>query len=217
MQVVVIFDMDGVIVDNGEFHFLAWKKFCEKHNISISKNAFKNKFFGRTNEEVLPELFERDLAKKEIKELGAEKERIYCEIYKPHLKPVNGLVSFLKELKKKNIPVGIATSAPPENVDFVIDGLKIGSYMQTVVNDSMVSNGKPAPDIYLEAARRLNAKPENCVVFEDSLSGTKAAWDAGAKVVALTTTLPAEKHQHAHSIVDDFESVSVQVIKNLFV
>ena len=217
MQVVVIFDMDGVIVDNGEFHFLAWKKFCDKHNISISKDEFKNKFFGRTNKEVLPELIGCDLSGEEIKSLDEEKEKIYREIYKPHMEPVNGLINFLQELKKNDIPVGIATSAPPENVDFVIDGLKIGDYIQTVVNDSMVANGKPAPDIYLEAAHRLNAKPENCVVFEDSLSGTKAAWDAGAKVVALTTTLPAEKHQHAHSIVDDFESVSVQVIKNLFV
>lgn len=215
MQVTVIFDMDGVIINNGEFHFLAWKKFCKKHNISISKEAFKNKFFGRTNEEVLPELFEKNLTKEEIKSLGEEKEKIYREIYQPHMEPVNGLVRFLKELKKQNIPVGVATSAPPENVDFVIDGLKIGDYIQTVVNDSMVSNGKPAPDIYLEAARRLNANPKNCVVFEDSLSGTKAAWQAGAKVVALSTTLPAKKHKYAHRIVDDFESVSIRFIKDL--
>lgn len=216
MKLTVIFDMDGVIVNNGEFHFLAWKKFCEKHTISISKNAFKNKFFGRTNEEVLPELFGRNLSGEEIKSLGEEKEKIYREIYQPHMKPVNGLIRFLKELKKQNIPVGVATSAPPANVDFIIDGLKIGDYIQTIVDDTMVSNGKPAPDIYLEAARRLNANPANCMVFEDSLSGTKAAWQAGAKVVALTTTLPAEKHKYAHRIVDDFESVSIQFIDNLF-
>jgi beta-phosphoglucomutase family hydrolase len=215
MQITVIFDMDGVIINNGEFHFQAWKKFCDKHNISISKDKFKNKFFGRTNEEVLPELFGRNLSTDEIKSLGEEKEEIYREIYKPHLQPVNGLIEFLKELKKKEIPVGIATSAPPENVDFVIDGLKIRSYIQTVVNESMVSTGKPAPDIYLEAARRLNANPENCVVFEDCLSGTKAAWQAGAKVVALTTTLPAEKHKYAHRIVDDFETVSIRFIEDL--
>ncbi|MFW5755664.1 MAG: HAD family hydrolase [Tangfeifania sp.] len=216
MQVTVIFDMDGVIVDNGEFHFLAWEKFCDKHNISISKDEFKSKFFGRTNEEVLPELFGCKLSGNEIKSLGEEKEKIYREIYKPHLQPVKGLVNFLEELKKENIAVGVATSAPPENVKFVIDGLKIGDCIQAVVDDSMVTNGKPAPDIYLEAARRLTSEPENCVVFEDSLSGTKSAFDAGAKVVALTTTLPAGKHKYAHRIIDDFESVSTQFIKNLF-
>ncbi|MFW5774270.1 MAG: HAD family hydrolase [Tangfeifania sp.] len=216
MQVTVIFDMDGVIVDNGEFHFLAWEKFCDKHNIYISKDEFKSKFFGRTNEEVLPELFGCKLSHGEIKSFGEEKEEIYREIYKPHLQPVKGLVNFLEELKKENIAVGVATSAPPENVKFVIDGLKIGDCIQAVVDDSMVTNGKPAPDIYLEAARRLTSEPENCVVFEDSLSGTKSAFDAGAKVVALTTTLPAGKHKYAHRIVDDFESVSIQFIKNLF-
>jgi beta-phosphoglucomutase family hydrolase len=215
MQITVIFDMDGVIINNGDFHYKAWKKFCDKHGISISKDEFQNKFFGRTNEEVLPELFDHNLSNQAIKELGQEKEKIYREIYRPHIQPVNGLINFLQELKKNDVPVGIATSAPPANVDFVIDGLKIRDYIQTVVNDSMVENGKPAPDIYLEAARRLNANPENCVVFEDSLSGTKAAWQAGAKVVALTTTLSAEKHKYAHRIVDDFENVSIRFIEDL--
>lgn len=216
MQISVIFDMDGVIVNNGEFHYRAWKKFCNKYNISFSEDTFKNKFFGRTNEEVIPDLFGRELSGSEIKSLGEEKEKIYREIYQPHMQPVNGLVRFLKELKKQNIPVGVATSAPPANVKFIIQGLGIGNYIQTVVDDTMVTNGKPAPDIYLEAARRLNSEPGNCVVFEDSLSGTKAAWQASTKVVALTTTLPAEKHKYAHCIINDFESVSIQFIKDLF-
>lgn len=216
MQISVIFDMDGVIVNNGEFHYRAWKKFCDKYNISFSEDTFKNKFFGRTNEEVLPDLFGRELSGSEIKSFGEEKEKIYREIYKPHMQPVDGLLNLLRELKKENIPVGVATSAPPENVEFVIQGLKIGDFFQTIVDDSMVTNGKPAPDIYLEAARRLNSEPGNCVVFEDSLSGTKAAWQARAKVVALTTTLPAEKHRYAHRIIDNFESVSIPFIKNLF-
>lgn len=216
MGFAVIFDMDGVIVNNGEFHFLSWKKFCDKYNISFSKDEFKNKFFGRTNKKVLPELFGRELSRKEIKSFGEEKEEIYRKIYKPHLQPVKGLVNFLEELKKENIPVGVATSAPPKNVDFIIHGLEIGNYIQTVVDDTMVTNGKPSPDIYLEAANRLNTNPGNCAVFEDSLSGTKAAWQAGAKVVALTTTLPAEKHKYAHRIIDDFESVSISFINGLF-
>lgn len=216
MKIAVIFDMDGVIVDNGGFHQKAWEQFSRRYNLPFSEDKFKNDYFGRTNNEVLPEMFGKDLSEKEIKQLADEKEEIYRDIYRPHLKPVPGLVDLLKELKKENIPVGVATSAPPENVKFVIDGLKIGDYIQTVVNDSMVSNGKPAPDIYLEAAARLNSDPENCVVFEDSMSGTKSAFDAGAKVVAVTTTLPAEKHKYAHRIVNNFESVSVQFIRDLF-
>jgi beta-phosphoglucomutase family hydrolase len=216
MQISVIFDMDGVIVNNGEFHYRAWKKFCDKYQISFSEDTFKNKFFGRTNEEVLPELFGYELSGREIKSFGEDKEKIYREIYKPHMQPVDGLLNLLRELKKENIPVGVATSAPPENVEFVIQGLEIGDFFQTIIDDSMVLNGKPAPDIYLEAAKRLNSSPGNCIVFEDSLSGTKAAWQAGAKVVALTTTLPASKHKYAHRTMNDFKMASIDFIHSLF-
>jgi beta-phosphoglucomutase family hydrolase len=212
MNLAVIFDMDGVLVDNGDYHYKAWKIFCDKYNIVFPEDKFRTVFFGRTNEQVLSDLFTSKLNSHEIKNLGLEKEQIYSDIYAPHLKPVRGLISFLKNLKAKNIPVGVATSAPKENVDFVLKGLGIEEFVDVIVDDSMVSNGKPHPEIYLKAARLLNTEPKNCIVFEDSLSGTKSAFDAGTKVIALTTTLPAGKHQFAHIIISDFDEVSVEDI-----
>ncbi len=211
MSIAAIFDMDGVIVDNGKYHLKAWEEFCNRHNISFTEERF-NEFFGRTNEQVLTDMFHHDLSKQEIKKLGNEKEEIYREIYKPHLKPVEGLISFLEELQQNNIPTGVATSAPEENVDFVLDGLDIRGFIQIIVNDSMVTRGKPHPEIYLKTAELLKTDPQNCVVFEDSLSGTKAAFDAGTKVVAITTTVPAEKHKHAHLTVSNFNEISVKAL-----
>ncbi|MCG6189666.1 HAD family hydrolase [Maribellus maritimus] len=208
----VVFDMDGVIVDNGEFHYLAWKKFCYKHQVPFSKENFRKTFFGRVNEQVLPILFNKELTKDEIQKLGNEKEKIYREIYKPELKPVPGLVSFLNELKKNNIPVAVATSASPENVDFVLNGLNIKCYFDVIVDDSMVIKGKPDPEIYLKATQLLKKAPENCIVFEDSLSGTKAALDAGARVVAITTSLKADEHKYAEHIFSDFSEISLNFI-----
>ena len=68
----------------------------------------------------------------------------------------------------------------------------------------MVSKGKPDPEIYMKAASILRNTTSECVVFEDSLSGTKSAYDAGAKVIALTTTIPSDKHKNAHHIINDF-------------
>ncbi|HKJ80104.1 MAG TPA: HAD family phosphatase [Prolixibacteraceae bacterium] len=215
MEVAVIFDMDGVIVDNGKYHQKAWEEFCVRHKISFSEEKFKNKYFGRTNNQVLPELFDKDLSENEVKQLADEKEKIYRCIYKPHLKAVSGLHEFLEELKTNNIPVAVATSAPQENVDFVLKGLKIDKYIQQVVTDAMVLRGKPHPEIYLKAAEMLNVAPPLCVVFEDSLSGTKSAYDSGAKVVAVTTTLPAEKHTHAHKIIVDFTSVNLRIVRQI--
>ncbi len=76
----------------------------------------------------------------------------------------------------------------------------------------MVTHGKPHHEIYLKAAELLKTDPQNCVVFEDSLSGTKSAFDAGTKVVAVTTTVPAEKHKHAHQTVSNFNEISVKAL-----
>ena len=203
-------------MDNGEFHFLAWQKFCSSHRIPFSKEEFRRNFFGRVNEQVLPVLFQRVLSKDEIQVLGDEKEKIYREIYGPKLKSVNGLVSLLDDLKKNSVSVAVATSASPENVDFVLNGLNIKHYFNVIVDDSMVTKGKPDPEIYLKTAQLLKTQPENCVVFEDSLSGTKAAFNAGAKVFALTTSLDAAEHKFAHHIFPDFSGISYNFIQKLF-
>ncbi len=212
MKSAVIFDMDGVIVDNGYYHKQAWEEFCSRYKISFSAEKFRKVFFGRTNEEILPDVFNRELTVQEIEELGAEKEMLYREIYRPHLEAVPGFLYFLNELKEKKIPVGVATSAPKENVDFVLQGLGINHRIDVVVDDSMVSKGKPHPEIYLKAASLLKAYPGKCVVFEDSLSGTQSAYDAGTKVVAVTTTLPAAEHKFAHRVIEDFREASVQFV-----
>src|SRR5690606_7870152 len=107
----------------------------------------------------------------------------------------------------------VATSAPVKNVDFVLDSLKIREYVDVVVDDSMVRKGKPDPEIYIKAASLLQVIPGNCIVFEDSLSGTRAAFDAGTTVVAITTTMPAEEHRYAHQVISDFKKVTLQYIK----
>lgn len=217
MQIAVIFDMDGVIVDNGDFHYRAWKKFCENNNIAFSQEKFRKVFFGRTNEQVLPVLFGRDLSHEEIQKLGDEKEEIYREIYRPHLTAVPGLVPFLAELKNNKIATAVATSASPENVEFVLNGLGIKHLFDVIIDDSMVSKGKPDPEVYLKSAAKLNMNPQHCVVFEDSLSGTKAAFDAGAKVVALTTSIDASEHKYAQQIITDFSEISVNfILQKLF-
>ncbi len=209
----VIFDMDGVIVDNGKFHYLAWKEFCNRYHISFSKEEFRKTFFGRTNEQVIPILFNKELTTKEIQKLGDEKEMLYREIYQPEIKPLKGLITFLEDLKANNIAMAIATSAPPANVDFVLNNLKIGHYFNFIVDDSMVSKGKPDPEIYIKAAHLLKTDPANCVVFEDSLSGTKAAFKAGAKVVGLSTSIGKEEHKYALHVFSDLSEISTNFIR----
>lgn len=204
MGKAVIFDMDGVLVDNGEYHFKAWARFCEKYGILFSEEEFRTKYFGQANDNVLTGLMGKELSASEMNGLADEKEQMYREIYAPDICPVNGLTAFIDELKKANIRIGVATSAPKANVDFVTDALGIKDKIDVIVYDSMVSNSKPHPEIYLKTAELLQMKPSDCIVFEDSLSGTKSAFDAGARVIAITTTLPPEQHRYAHQTIKDF-------------
>lgn len=215
MEIAVIFDMDGVIVDNGKYHILAYKELCSRHDLQFNEEDFRKRHFGRVNEEILPDLFGRELSAKEISKLADEKESAYRDIYRPEICVMPGLTNFLKELKNQNIPVGVATSAPPENVEFVLEETGIAEFIDVVVDDTMITRGKPDPEIYLKAASLLKTNPRNCVVFEDSLSGTQAASEAGAKVVAVTTTLPAEDHRFAHTSISDFAKITVDDVRNL--
>jgi beta-phosphoglucomutase-like phosphatase (HAD superfamily) len=122
---VFIFDMDGVLVDNHKWHFEAWVEFGKKYGFAITAEDF-SKQFGSTNHQVLVSLFGNVLSEEEIIALGNEKEGIYRQLYLPFIKPVDGLPEFLQNTYDKGIPIALATSAPPENVEFTLNrtGLK---------------------------------------------------------------------------------------------
>jgi beta-phosphoglucomutase len=170
----VIFDMDGVLVDNASYHLQAWQQFLELHGIHFQDNM-KTKIFGATNREHLELFFERILSEEEVKEYEWQKEQIYRDLYSPDIKPVKGLISFLELLEKSKIPIAMATSAPQVNIDFVLDRTSTSRFFSKIFDASSVSKGKPDPEIYLKTMDSLGFLPHNCIVFEDSLNGILAA------------------------------------------
>jgi beta-phosphoglucomutase family hydrolase len=205
----VIFDMDGVLVDNAHYHERAFAEYFSQYGITLAPEMF-----GRGNEELMAELFPNE-SEERRRELADGKEACYRQIYEPHIKPVAGLVKFLEELKANGIPVAAGSSAPVENIDFVLDKLQIRDYFDVVVVAAMVRRAKPAPDIYLKAAELLNVKPENCIVFEDALAGIQAARTAGMKVVGVATSLPKDRLTETDRIVNNFTEITVDELKRL--
>lgn len=200
----VIFDMDGVIVDNYKYHLEAWAEFCRDHQVPFHKNSFTHQFFGKNNRDILNSLFGKILSDSDVRVLGEEKESIYRKLYSPHIKPLNGLISLLDFLKKQGIGIAVASSAPQSNIDFTIQNTGIGKYVDVMVNGDMVQRGKPYPDIFIKAAEMLMLSPSKCIVFEDSFSGIQAATNAGMQVIALATTHKREEHNPNLTIIDDF-------------
>ncbi|MGB4329832.1 MAG: beta-phosphoglucomutase family hydrolase [Tenuifilum sp.] len=202
-----IFDMDGVIVDNYLYHIDAWGEFCKRHGLNFEVEDFTRKYFGKNNNDILQALFGKSLSSTEIDMLGEEKEAIYRELYQPYIKPLDGLVDFMKELRIQGGKIAIASSAPQSNINFVVEKICINEYIDVSVNGNMVRLGKPNPDIFLKAAELLSIQPGKCLAFEDSFSGIQAAINAGMQVVALATTHKKEEHDPTITIISNFKEL----------
>ena len=110
----------------------------------------------------------------------------------------------------------MASSATMEDIDFILNKIPIRGDFEAIIDGSRVSKGKPNPQIFLKAAEELKARPEDCVVFEDSLAGIKAANAAGMKVVGITTGHTADQLQPSGLIINDYTELTVQKLAALF-
>ena len=216
MDFSIIFDMDGVIVNNNPYHKKAWKLFCKKHNLSLTDQELESKIYGRTGDEVLSYLFNKELKLEIIEQYSTEINKNYRELFAPHIKPIIGLKEFLDDLNQENIKYAIATSAPPINVNFVLSKTRLTEYFQIIVDDTQITKSKPSPEIYLKTANRLNVEPGVCIVIEDSISGIDAALNAGMKVVGITTTHNSEELKHTDLIINNFLELSVSRLRQVF-
>jgi beta-phosphoglucomutase family hydrolase len=186
-----IFDMDGVLADNSDFHVQSWTEYSRQYGRELTVDDIKRRL-GFNNREYMRFVLDREPTEAEVKKSTVEKEALYRELYQPHLVTPPGLLALLEFAKRENIVCGVATSAPEVNVNFVLDGLQLRSYFKEVVDASHVKHCKPDPEIYLLAAQRLGVSPAECLVFEDALAGIQAGNAAGMRVIAITTSYPAD-------------------------
>ena len=203
----VIFDLDGTLVDNMHIHFEAFTHFNERHGLPAITREMRSRIDGKRNRDIFPILFERELAEDELRAFAAEKEGIYREISKGRLAPLPGLVDFLDHLESVGRPFGIATSAPAPNVPHSLAEAGLEDRFGIAVRSDQVERGKPFPDVFLEAARQLEAEPADCVVFEDSPAGINAAKAAGMTCIGLTTSFSRaelEEHSTPDDVIADY-------------
>ncbi len=213
-----IFDMDGVLVDNGEVHFEAFRQFSRKYGIEVTTEQLRS-VFGMGNDDIFRVIFPAELIERVgLKQLGDDKEVLYRSIYKPVI-PNKGLHALLRDLADAGIDCSVGSSGPTENVEYVLNECQIAPFFKHKINGDMVVKRKPDPEIFIKAVEALGFAPEECVVFEDSLSGVEAARRAGTHVVALTTTYPADVLREKVApdyIINDFTEISSAKLQELF-
>lgn len=210
----VIFDMDGVIVDSNPYHKIALQQFAQKHGYELSESTLREKVYGRTNKQWITNLFGA-IPEETLKQYAWEKEAMYRELHKDDLKPVKGLVKFLDLLEENNISKAIGTSAPRVNVDFSLGETGLAKYFSVILDDTFVTEGKPNPEIYIKVAKTLDLPNSQCIVIEDSLSGVTAGKRAGSKVIGITTTHTKEELHEADLIINDFDELKIDDLRQL--
>ncbi len=189
----VIFDFNGTMFFDSDKHEKAWKSYIEELcNKEISEEELENYIHGRTSSVILEHFLGDSLPSETIYQLSQEKELVYrmlCMKDKDNLKLAPGLEDFLSYLSKSNIPMTIATATNWDNVDFYFDVFDLYRWfdINQVVYDNGTLRSKPEPDVYLQAAKAIDVAPENCIVFEDALTGIKAAINAGVRNVVVVT------------------------------
>jgi beta-phosphoglucomutase len=189
----VLFDMDGVLVDSEEFMCEAAMLMFREKGVTVSEEDFAP-FVGMGENRYLGGVAEKYGCVFDLEMDKARAYQIYADITRGKLVPLPGVHEFIARCRARGLTLAVATSADKVKMEINIAslGLPAGTFDQTV-NGLEVERKKPAPDIYLEAARRLGLNPEECLVVEDAVSGILAGKAAGCGCLALTTSFPAER------------------------
>lgn len=173
--------------------------------------------FGRRNVEIMRDLLRWSDNLQEIQRLSLRKEEVYREVVKDWgIEPLPGVRLWLERLAAAGIPCGIGSSTDQKNVKLGCEMLGLEKYFRTAVTAEDVKNGKPAPDVFLEVAKRLETKPHRCVVFEDAPAGVEAGRAAGMKVVGVTTTHPGGHLEGVDREVERLDELKVEELANWF-
>lgn len=197
----VIFDLDGTLMDSMGI----WRdidiEFLSRRNL-IFEEDLQEKIEGMSFTETAVYFKEHYQLSESIDELKSIWNKMAENKYRYEIQPKPGALRFLDYLKDKGIKMGIATSNSPELIAAINAAYHLDTYMSCIVTACAVKKGKPAPDVYLEAARQLGVDPKDCLVFEDIVKGIEAGKNAGMKVCAVEDAYSAHQREEKRRISD---------------
>ncbi len=196
-MLTVIFDMDGVIFDSERTFYLCWQEVMDRYGF-----AFSEKIYDRTlglTEDASREVFFSEYGQDfPIDDVRKDVLAIYRERYDNGSMPVKkGAEALLRALCENGAGVALASSTYREDVIRMLDSAGLTAYFRKIITGEMVTRSKPAPDIFLLAAKELGAEPDTCYVIEDSYNGIRAAEAAGMKPLMVPDMLPPTEEMRA--------------------
>jgi len=188
----VLFDMDGLIVDTEPIHFQAFKQYMKQHGVDMPESMMTD-FIGLPEADNLLDLKAKFRLDASLEQMVAERRVIYLDLIRTQaLRVFPGFWEFSAAARERGLKQAVVSSAPQEQVEIVLSRLFEGrpdgpptSYFDGIVTGDDIHHNKPAPDIYLEGAKRVGIAPDRCLALEDSPPGAQSAVLAGMTAIAI--------------------------------
>ena len=209
-----IFDLDGVIVDTVPIHFKAWKEMFAEYGKEFTFEDYKQKVDG------IPRIdggraILTDLSDEDIKKACDKKQGYFLEfIEKDEIPTHESTLRLIKELKSHSIKIANISSS--RNCKRILKRINLIDELDAIVDGTEITKGKPDPQVFLMAAERLSAKPEDCIVFEDAVLGVEAAKRAKMLCVGIDRYNEPDRLKKADIVVSDLKELDYNKLIDLF-
>jgi len=209
----VIWDLDGVIIDSAEEHRQAWQRLAQEEGIQLSDADFWATF-GKRNDDIIPVIWGPQPLQR-VQALANRKEAYFRELIRKTGAALPGSIELLRGLHKAGFLQALASSAPIENIQLISEVLGLRQYFTALVSGETVAHGKPAPDIFLKAAKELGTSPGQCLVIEDAVAGVQAAHAAGMRCIAVAGNRDLPGLREAELMVKSLTEVDMALVRSL--
>ena len=219
MLEAVIFDMDGVIINSEPLHYEANQKLFDKLGFSVPINEYSN-YIGISTEKMWEDLRDKYDLNESLDKLTDKHREHTHKFIRENMngKEIPGIKKILEELTDAKVKTAVASSSSKDLIETVIKGFDLCKYFDVLVSGEEVEKGKPNPDIFLLAAKKLKVNIRNCIVIEDSTNGVKAAKKAGAKCIGFNNMdSHGQDLSKADIIINKFDILNYDLLKSLFI
>ncbi|GAA3949878.1 beta-phosphoglucomutase family hydrolase [Hymenobacter algoricola] len=211
----LIFDMDGVLIDNTPYQARAFQLLFRDLGLSTNARQLLRRLNGMPASNILKTVFTNPVPDKQLKEYAAQREFLYRTLYWDKRREAAGLSKFLQAARDAGFKLGLGTGSAADTISYILDHLDLRRFFDVVVGKDDVDKGKPHPDTFRVAAQKLGVPPERCVVFEDALLGEQAAYKAGMRCIALSTGLKPAQFQAPMAVFKDFTTLTPRLVLEL--
>lgn len=212
----VIFDMNGIIVDDEHIHEVAFKETVKPYGITLDHLSYLECCAGKTDKAGYESIAIKYKQTLPIDDLLKQKAFQYLQLFPKLKKTYPGIIECINEISKI-YDIALTSSSNKTEVELITKEFDIYAKFKVIITGDDVQKGKPDPEPYLKTCKLLGIEPINSIVIEDSTSGIKSAISAGCKCIGVTTTHAAKQLLSCHPtiIVNTFEQINQSLIRSL--